>query len=44
MLRAGYGSSIKKKMIPPHLLTKFKIQKCYQNKPRLNGVYSRDKI
>ena len=26
----------------PHPLTNFKIQKYYQNKPRINGVYSRD--
>ena len=26
-------------MIPPHPLTTFKIQKYYQNEPRLNGVY-----
>ena len=25
-----------------HPLTNFKIQKCYQNEPRFNGVYSRD--
>ena len=28
--------------MPPHPLTNFKIQKYYQNKPRFNGVYSRD--
>ena len=28
--------------MPPHLLTDFEIQKCYQNEPRLNGVYSID--
>ena len=25
----------------PHPLTNFEIQKCYQNEPRFNGVYSR---
>ena len=28
----------------PHPLTNFEIQKLYQNKPRFNGVYSRDNI
>ena len=27
-----------------HLLTKFKIQKYYQNKPKLNGIYSRNNL
>ena len=29
--------------MPPHPLTNFEIQKCYQNKPKFNGdgVYSR---
>ena len=27
-------------LMPRHLLTNFEIQKCYQNEPRLNGVYS----
>ena len=26
--------------MPRHLLINFEIQKCYQNEPRLNGVYS----
>ena len=30
--------------MPPHPITNFEIQKCYQNKPRFNGVYSRDKL
>ena len=30
--------------MPPHPLTNFEIQKLYQNKPRFNGVYSRDNI
>ena len=25
--------------MPPHPLTNFEIQKCYQNEPRFNGVY-----
>ena len=29
--------------MPPHPLTNFEIQKYYQNEPRFNGVYSRDK-
>ena len=28
----------------PHPLTKFEIKSCYQNKPRLNGVFSRDNL
>ena len=35
---------LKKKLIPPHPLTKFEIQKHYQNEPRFNGVYSRDNL
>ena len=31
-------------MIPPHPLTNFEIQIYYQNKPRFNGVYSRDNL
>ena len=30
--------------MPPHLLTNFEIQKYYQNKPRFNGVHSRDNL
>ena len=30
--------------MPPHPLTNFEIQKQYQNKPRFNGVYSRDNL
>ena len=30
--------------MPPHLLTNFEIQKCYQNEPRFNGVYSRNNL
>ena len=30
--------------MPPHPLTNFEIQKIYQNKPRFNGVYSRDNL
>ena len=30
-------------LIPPHPLTNFEIQK-YQNKPKFNGVYSRDNL
>ena len=28
--------------MPPHPLTNFEIQKYYQNKPKFNGVYSRN--
>ena len=31
-------------MIPPHPLTYFEIQTCYQNEPRLSGVFSRDNL
>ena len=31
-------------LIPPHPLTNFEIQKCYQNERRFNGVYSRDNV
>ena len=30
--------------MPPHHLTNFEIQKCYQNQPKFNGVYSRDNL
>ena len=33
-----------KKIIPPHHLTNFEIQKFYQNETRFNGVYSRDNM
>ena len=36
--------NLKKKKIPPHPLTNFKIQKHYQNESKLNGVYSRDNL
>ena len=42
VLRSGHGSSIKKKLIPSHPLTNFKIKKYYRNELRFNGVYSRD--
>ena len=31
-------------LMPPHPLTNFEIQKCYQNEPRLHGVYSRNNL
>ena len=43
-VRAGYGSSIKKALIPPHPLTNFEIKEYYENEPRFNGVYSRDNL
>ena len=30
--------------MPPHPLTNFEIQKCYQNEPRFHGVYSRNNL
>ena len=30
--------------MPPHPLTNFEIRKCYQNEPKLNGVYSEDNL
>ena len=31
-------------MIPPHPLTNFEIQACYENEPRFNEIYSRDNL
>ena len=39
IIRAGYGFSTKKNLVPAHLLTNFEIQKYYQNESRFNGVY-----
>ena len=30
--------------MPPHPLTNYVIQKCYQNEPKFNVVYSRDNL
>ena len=30
--------------MPPHSLSNFEIQKCYENNSRFNGVYSRDNL
>ena len=30
--------------MPPHPLTNFEIQKCYENEPRFNGIFSRDNL
>ena len=30
--------------LPPHPLTNFEIQEYYQNGPRFNGVFGRDKL
>ena len=30
--------------MPLYPLTNFEIQKCYQNEPNFNGVYSRNKV
>ena len=48
MIKAGYGASTKnknktkQKRFPHHPLTKFKMQKYYQNNPRFNGFNSKD--
>ena len=42
IVRAFYGN--KKNLIPSHPLTNFEVQKYYQNEPRFNGVYARDKL
>ena len=44
VVRAGYGSLIKKALIPPHPLTNFEIKEYYKHDPRFNGVYSRDNL
>ena len=44
IVRADYGSSIKKTLIPPNPLTNFEIKDYYENEPRINGVYSRDNL
>ena len=31
-------------LMPPHPLTNFEIQEYYQNKPRFNGIYSRNNL
>ena len=45
-IRAGYGANMSslKNLIPHNPLTNFEIQAFYQNKPRFNGVYSRDNL
>ena len=30
--------------MPPHPLTNFEIQKCFENEPKFNGVYSRNNL
>ena len=35
---------LKNFLILPHPLTNFEIQKCYQNEPKLHGLYSRDNL
>ena len=30
--------------MPPHSLTIFQLQKCYENEPRFNGVYTRNSL
>ena len=30
--------------MPPHLFTNFEIQKCYQDKPKFDSVYSRNNV
>ena len=43
-IRVGYGSSIKKALITPPLLTNFEIKEYDENESRFNGVYSRDNL
>ena len=31
-------------LMPPHPFTNFEIKKCYENKPRFNGVYSTNNL
>ena len=35
---------LKKGSIPPHPLTKLEIKEYYENKPRSNGVFSRENL
>ena len=35
---------LKNDLIPPNSLTNFEIKEYYENKPRFNGVYSRDNL
>ena len=44
IVRAGYGSSIKKDLIPSHPLINFEIKEYYENEPRFHGVYSGDNL
>ena len=44
IVRAGYGSSIKKAQIPPHPLTKSEIKEHFKNEPRFSGVYFRNNL
>ena len=45
IVRAGYGSSIKKKaLISPHPVTNFEIKEYYKNESKYNGIYSRDNL
>ena len=42
-LRAGEGIK-KKSLMPAHPLTNFEITEYYENEPRFNGVFSRNKL
>ena len=45
MIKAGYESSIKKKiLISPRPLTNLIMEKCYQNEHKFNGFHSRDNV
>ena len=44
IVKAGYGNKKNWFLMPPHPLTSFDIQKCYQNEPRFNAIYSRDNL
>ena len=43
IVKTGYGKK-KELLMPPHPLTNFEIQKCYQSLTRFNGVYFRDNL
>ena len=45
IVRVGYGKEWDFYfLMPPHPLTNFEIKKHYENKPRFNGVFSRDNM
>ena len=38
------NAHLEKLLIPSHPITKFEIQKYYQNEPKFDGVYSRNNL